>query len=230
MTSYNSPYDDEESEDGIWYAYRTGSLDLADNRALLAAGDLSVPLVYLLGTRRGWFQPSYPSYVIDDDRSVRRVLVAPGRLDAQTRIPTPIDDEVARSYAVRETRVRLHQARFRGLLLPPYRERCAICRLREVRLLDAAHIVPDRDAEGVAAVRNGVALCTIHHRAFDANLIGISPEYGVRVSQRLLEDDDGPMLDILKAAHGTWIELPRRPANRPEREFLAQRYATFASA
>src|SRR5581483_8440934 len=32
-------------------------------------------------------------------------------------------------------------------------------------------------------------------RAFDQHLIGVSPDYEVRVSRRLLEDDDGPMLD-----------------------------------
>jgi hypothetical protein len=28
--------------------------------------------------------------------------------------------------------------------------------------------------------------------------VGVSPDYGVRVTPRLLEDEDGPKLDLLK--------------------------------
>jgi hypothetical protein len=51
----------------------------------------------------------------------------------------------------------------------------------------------------VPTVSNGLSLCVIHHRAFDQKLVGVSPEYVVHVSRRLLEDEDGPMLDLLKA-------------------------------
>jgi putative restriction endonuclease len=47
------------------------------------------------------------------------------------------------------------------------------------------------------------------------------------VSRRLLEDDDGPMLDLLKGFHRRPIELPRRPAARPDRERLADRFDAF---
>jgi hypothetical protein len=47
-------------------------------------------------------------------------------------------------------------------------------------------------------VSSDVAPCTIHHGAYDQDLMGVSPDYDVRVSPRLLEDDDGPMLDLLK--------------------------------
>jgi hypothetical protein len=73
--------------------------------------------------------------------------------------------------------------------------------LKEPRLLDAAHIVPDTDAAGEPAVTNGLSLCSIHHRAFDEDLVGISPDYEVRVHPRLLDDEDGPMLELLKGAH-----------------------------
>jgi len=39
--------------------------------------------------------------------------------------------------------------------------------LRRQELLDAAHITPDSDAEGEPVVSNGVALCKLHHAAFD---------------------------------------------------------------
>ena len=125
---------------------------------------------------------------------------------------------------------RLHQGRFRGLVLTAYRDRCTICSLHESRLLDASHIVADADPAGVAAVRNGLAFCSIHHRAFDQNLVGISPDYDVQVAPRLLEDEDGPMLDLLKGFHGARITVPQSTAKRPDPELLARRYEQFTAA
>ena len=145
------------------------------------------------------------------------------------REPVPIDDAIERGYAVRETWVRLHQRRFRGAVLTAYRDSCAICRLKELRLLDAAHIVGDAQPGGEPLVSNGLSLCSIHHRAFDQNLVGISPDYEVHVSRNLLEDEDGPMLELLKTFHREPIVLPSRQAWRPDREQLAVRFERFAS-
>ena len=71
---------------------------------------------------------------------------------------------------------------------------------------------------------------SVHHRAFDQDLVGISPDYEVRVSRRLLDDEDGPMLELLKTAHAKPIVLPERRAWRPDREQLAVRFERFAGA
>ena len=66
-------------------------------------------------------------------------------------------------------------------------------------LLDAAHIVEDRhELLGQPLVRNGIPLSKIHHAAFDAHLIGIDPDYRLHVSERLLAQKDGPMLEAIK--------------------------------
>ena len=53
-----------------------------------------------------------------------------------------------RRYALREIKARfLHQASFRDAVLSAYGGRCAISRLPEPRLLDAAHIVMDADEQ-----------------------------------------------------------------------------------
>ena len=229
-TSANSPYDDEEIESGFRYAYRTGSIDQPDNRALRAALVLRAPLVYFVATRPGRYRPLYPCFVIDDDPALRSVVVTPGRRigPPDELEPRPIDDTIERRYTMRETRVRLHQARFRGRVLTAYRDSCAICRLKELRLLDAAHIVGDAEPSGDPAVSNGLSLCSIHHRAFDQNLVAISPDFEVHVSRRLLEDDDGPMLELLKTFHRAQIVLPARRAWRPDREQLAARFERFS--
>jgi putative restriction endonuclease len=228
-TSFKSPYDDEETELGFLYAYRSGSIDQPDNRALRAAHTLGVPIVYFVGVREGWYRPEYPYFVYEDRPLERRVLVAPADVIPGRSLERAeaISDELQRRYVVRTTRARLHQRRFRGLVLREYRDRCTICRLHEVRLLDAAHILGDATEHGEATVANGLSFCAIHHRAFDQHLIGVSPDYEVRVSRRLLEDDDGPMLDLLKGFHARPVELPPRVAARPDRDRMAVRYEAF---
>ncbi|HET7647831.1 MAG TPA: HNH endonuclease [Gaiellaceae bacterium] len=232
QTSAKSPYDDEQVESGFLYAYQAGPPEHPDNRALRSAHALAVPLVYFVATRAGWYQPIYPCFVVEDDPAARRVLVSPGEMvgPLDEREPVLVESPIERRYLVRETRVRVHQARFRGRVIPAYRDRCAICRLREARLLDAAHIVGDLEERGEPVVSNGLSLCSIHHRAFDQDLVGISPDYDVRVSERLLEEEDGPMLDLLKAFHRAEIVLPERRAHRPDRERLAERFERFAAA
>jgi len=80
QTSAKSPYDDEVIEDGFLYAYRAGDVDQPDNRALRAAHELQVPLVYFIGTRPGWYKPVFPCFVREDDPVARMVLVTPGAL------------------------------------------------------------------------------------------------------------------------------------------------------
>lgn len=232
QTSWKSPYGDKELEDGFLYAYRDGDIDQPDNRALRAAFTLKVPIVYFWSTRPGRYKPIYPCYVIADDPGARQVLLSPGRRAGpiDDLAPMPVEDPVERQYKVRETRVRMHQARFRGLVLDAYSDRCAICRLKESRLLDAAHIVGDVEEHGQPVVPNGLCLCSIHHRTFDQDLVGVSPDYTVHVSKRLLDDEDGPMLDLLKTFHAKQIVVPSRTALRPDRERLAVRFERFAAA
>jgi putative restriction endonuclease len=231
-TSYKSPYDDQETPDGFIYAYRAGDIDQPDNRALRAAFQLQVPIIYFVGTRPGWYRPEWPVYVTGDDTVARAVMLSRGKMvgaydEREAVLP---EDQIERRYALREMRVRLHQTRFRARVLPAYANQCAICRLKETRLLDAAHIVGDADEKGLPAVSNGLSLCTIHHRAFDEDLVGISPDYEVRVAPRLLEDEDGPMLDLLKKAHATMINVPKRKVMQPDRELLAVRFDAFRAA
>jgi putative restriction endonuclease len=229
QTSADSPYRDTETDDGFLYDYRSGPIDQADNRALRAAFEHNVPLVYYVGIEPGWYRPEYPIYVVDDDVAARQVLLSPGRR-TPTGVPHFITDDVARRYVVVEVRARLHQSRFRARVLPAYRHQCTVCQLKEVRLLDAAHIVGDAQERGEPAISNGLSLCSIHHRAYDTDLMGISPKYVVQVSGRLLDDEDGPMLDLLKEAHGRAIVLPRRAEHRPDPERLALRFERFAAA
>jgi putative restriction endonuclease len=222
-------YQDEGTEDGVLYRYQDGPIDNHFNSWLRNAHALQVPLVYFIGTRPHWYRPEYPAFVEADYQAERTVLISFGEMRGpyDERRPVRIGDAIERRYVVRQVKQRIHQAQFRGAVVPAYRDRCTICSLREIRLLDAAHIIADADERGEPLVSNGLSLCSIHHRAFDEDLVGVSPELEVRVSQRLLEDEDGPMLDVLKGFHRTTIAVPTRRVWRPDRERLATRFERF---
>lgn len=228
-TSFRGPYEDAETDDGVLYAYRAGSIDQPDNRALRHAHALGVPVVYFVAIRPGTYEAVFPCFIARDDPAGRVVLVQKGKMRGDFDEPEPvkIDDPLERRYVNRNVRVRVHQRRFRWRVLPAYRHQCAICRLKEVTLLDAAHIVGDVEARGEPTVDNGLSLCSIHHRAFDQHLVGVDPDYKVHVARDLLDEDDGPMLDLLKGFHTQEITLPRVVALRPDRERLAQRFDRF---
>jgi putative restriction endonuclease len=80
-------------------------------------------------------------------------------------------------------------------------------------------------------VPNGLAMCKIHHAAYDADIIGIRPDRVVEVRRDVLEETDGPMLRHgLQEMHGARIFLPRSRRDRPDPERLEERYGQFRAA
>ena len=225
-------YQDEQTPDGVLYRYQGEDPENHFNRWLRSAHLLDVPIVYFVGSRPNHYQPIYPTFVEQDYSAELRVLLTFGKMRGpyDERAPVHIPDLIERRYLVREVKQRIHQAQFRGAVLPAYQDRCAICRLREVRLLDAAHIVGDAEDAGEPVVSNGLSLCSIHHRAFDEDLVGVAPDLRVHVAGRLLNDEDGPMLDVLKGFHGSAIEAPTKRLWRPDPDRLEIRFARFRSA
>jgi putative restriction endonuclease len=225
-----APYDDELDADAgtILYHYRAGSIDQSDNRALRAAYAQQVPLIYFHGIAPGQYVVVAPVFVTHDDPAARAVLMQVGLPSADMGAHGPVSTPEVRRYALSELRVRLHQQKFRLDVLRAYRRRCAICSLREQSLVQAAHIVNDADPEGIAAVVNGLALCAIHHLAYDRNVLGIDPSGVVHIAPRLRREVDGPMLrEGLQGFHGHGIELPRRPEERPDPHRLEIRFVQF---
>ena len=162
---------------------------------------------------------------IDDSRVLGEGLV--GQVSEGMLEPDP-EVEIRRVYATRTFQQRLHQRRFRERVLQAYGEQCAMCRLRHQELLDAAHIIPDTDPDGAPAVSNGLALCKIHHTAFDRHFIGVRKDYLVEVRPDVLREEDGPMLlHGIQELQGTRILLPRAARLRPDPELLQRRYEQF---
>ena len=199
QTSYDGPYADEAgSDEGTFlYKYQGDDPTRWDNVALRRAGELRVPILYLYALKPGVYRALWPVFVDGDDPSSLTFML---RADAASELNQPIAAfaperlELQRRYRTAAVKQRLHQEQFRVLVLDAYREQCAMCRLKHVPLLDAAHIVADADPRGVAAVTNGLSLCKIHHSAFDVNILGIDQDYFVHVREDVLAETDGPML------------------------------------
>jgi putative restriction endonuclease len=233
QTSIESPYADERDAGAghFVYKYRGTDPDHADNRALRRAMTLRLPLLYLVAIDKGVYDAIVPVYVTTDDpQRFEFTLMADQSTITVGEPETPMA-AIRRAYATRAVMQRLHQHQFRRAVLHAYRERCAICTLRHVELLDAAHILEDRHELGEPVVSNGLGLCKIHHSAYDANIIGIDPDTRVHVRVDILNEIDGPMLRYgLQAIHDTALILPKRVSDRPNRAYLAERYERFLAA
>lgn len=228
ISTANGPYDDVESDDGLLhYAYQKGDEWGASNRKLRRAYETGQPLILFRKEQPNIYTPVLPVYVVDDRPDERSFTIA---LDESfTFVPNVRQlSDAQRRYARRLARQRLHQPAFRTRVLVAYNTSCAVCRLRHGALLDAAHIVPDSDERGTPTTDNGLAMCKIHHAAYDANMLGVTPNYEVRIALGLLDEIDGPMLKHgLQEMHGMQLQVPERAKDRPSREHLAWRYERF---
>ena len=218
-----------EGEDTVDYAFMGTDSDAAENRWLKEAMEQRTPIIYFLGVAPGRYQALQPAFIVDWDPRNARAKVAFGEgAPATASLPT---SSAERRYALRLVKERLHQSTFRQAVIDAYQARCALSGVPEPILLDAAHIVEDKNEKlGQPVVQNGIPLSKIHHAAFDAHLIGIDPSFQIHVAKRLLLQKDGPILEALKGLHGARLRLPAREHDRPDRERLDQRFKVFKSA
>jgi putative restriction endonuclease len=218
-----------EGDDSVDYAFMGQNPNVVDNQWLREAFENRIPIIYFLGIAPGRYQALFPVFISGWDAKRLKARVAFG-------VPTqdlfaPPENVLERRYALRTVKQRLHQASFREAVIAAYDGRCALSGLPESLLLDAAHIVEDKDEQfGQPVVPNGIPLSKIHHAAFDKHLIGIDPDCHLHVSGRLLELKDGPMLEALKGLDGQKIHLPRRLKDQPDRDRLALRFELFKTA
>ena len=230
VTSPDGPYADRELEGGLLrYSYQSGPQG-GKNLKLRRAMELHLPVIRFHKIAKATYTPIYPVYVIEDDPVAREFTLS---LDETLRAVPDLSSvsEIERRYAERVVRQRVHQPAFRARVMLAYEATCAVCVLRRAPLLDAAHIIGDGEALGDAVVPNGLSLCKIHHAAYDANLLGISPGYRIVINESLLRETDGPMLlHGLQEMDGRTMIVPRIAKERPDRERLATRFDQFLAS
>jgi putative restriction endonuclease len=80
-------------------------------------------------------------------------------------------------------------------------------------------------------VPNGLALCKLHHAAYDRNILGIKPDRIIEIRLDILRESDGPMLQHgLQGFQGRLIHTPRSRNLWPRPDLLAERYELFRKA
>ena len=112
---------------------------------------------------------------------------------------------------------------FRGQVLTAYQYRCALCDL-DVRIgnmsvgLEAAHI-KWHQAHGPNEERNGLALCSLHHKLFDRGVFTLSNSMSVIVSEAA--NGTRGFHEWVVTYHGKGIRVPQRPAYYPDENWVA---------
>lgn len=103
---------------------------------------------------------------------------------------------------------------FRRVVVQAYNHTCAVCGIRLLTpegrtAVAAAHIVPWSHSHNDDP-RNGLALCGLHHWAFDQGMITITPVHEVAVSTTIPEEDATASIRVLAG----------RVIKKPSEEFL----------
>lgn len=237
----SGPYDDGYSENGqLMYKYRGTDPKHPDNVGLRRLMTEKIPLIYFYRLDKGRYLATWPVFIIHDQPDKLTFTVAvddvhylPEGLVSNLGTLAVADDpevDARRRYITATVRQRVHQRSFRVRVLNAYQTQCAMCRLRHEELLDAAHIIPDTDPEGEPVISNGLALCKLHHAAYDRNFLAVKPDYTIEVRQTILDETDGPMLlHGLKEMHDNKILLPTKQKHWPDVSLLERRYRDFLS-
>lgn len=228
------PYRDEVGADGLLrYKWEGTDPDLYTNVGLRNAMKRRLPLIWFFGVGESRFQAIFPVYLVAEEKEKHQFVVDIDAANNPAVFNAPgVGVEalgVVKKYANRLARVRLHQRVFRSSVLRAYDSSCAVCNLKHTVLLDAAHIIPDRDEEGIASVQNGLALCKIHHAAFDAKILGVSPDLVVHIREDILKEVDGPMLKhgLQERHQQSLMSIPTKKSEKPSEDFLARSYELF---
>lgn len=129
----------------------------------------------------------------------------------------------ARRVEIVETRRAARDVQFRRKVLTAYGHRCAMCGV-QLRLLDAAHVLPVDQPGSTDETSNGVALCALHHRAYDRALVAFDPAYAIRINPKQVEEltalSRAGGLRQFQAALKPSLLLPPDPRDHPGRSFI----------
>ena len=129
----------------------------------------------------------------------------------------------SRRCAVISTKRALRDTSFRRRVLTAYSQSCAMCGV-QLELLDGAHILPVDHPDSSDGTDNGVALCTLHHRAYDRALVTFDTEYRTHVNRAsiagLRAANLAGGLDVFERALRPMLVLPPDRRDRPATHFV----------
>lgn len=159
----------------------------------------------------------------DDFDEVVNLVDAPPEVEREFIDTSEDESQAARRYRIVETMRAHREARFRPRVLQAYRHQCAVCPI-SLNLVDAAHIIPVRQAGSTDEITNGICLCRLHHAAFDNGLIGIRSDYRVVENPRTIARlDELSFLNGIGDFRAALLPSIRHPASievRPKPDYL----------
>ncbi len=121
---------------------------------------------------------------------------------------------------IREVKTRVNQSVFRQMVLSNYETKCAITGIDIPQLLYASHIIPwSQNEKERLNPENGICLSSLYDKAFDKELMGISTNHEVILSNELRKRKDAPYY----AKHFSIIEKQKIAVPLgylPRKEFL----------
>jgi len=172
------------------------------------------------GDREVWQTFSTDLGRLDDDCELILDHLKPGRQHSE-----PEMRELAEPPAsfIGETQqavvhIRKRQDFFRRSILASYDGKCCMSGVTTPELLIASHIVPwSSDVKNRLNPRNGLCLSAIHDKAFDRGLITVTPDFSIRVSEKIKEEGQRTKLGkMLSGLEGEKIVAPKRFLPAPE--------------
>ena len=179
------------------------------------------------------FRPDFIGSYASHLDALHRMGDQPDALSALSRIATDpagsersdleSDPQEPRRQVFVQTRKTLRALDFRDRVLTAYSHRCAVCDM-QLNLLDGAHILPVSEPGSTDETSNGVALCTLHHRAYDRALVTFDNDYRIHLSSlrvdELVEDGhDGKLPEFRRALRRT-LHLPPDRRDRPNQALV----------
>ncbi len=168
-----------------------------------------------------WYvENGLPLHNAEDDAPSAPALVGAGPEEERTFLDESENEiQAARRYDLVQTMRAYRDSQFRPAVLRAYRYRCTVCGCA-LKLVDAAHIVPVSFPESTDEVTNGLALCRLHHGAYDNALLGVRGDYRVIVNpeaeSRLAESNLDVGLEQFKAGLPDQIIPPTVIETRPD--------------
>lgn len=94
----------------------------------------------------------------------------------------------------------------------------------QLELIDAAHIIPVAATVSTDETTNGIALCKLHHAAFDRNLVSFNENYKIEISEKetesLIDKNLAGGLKEFKRNLKAAILLPADKRDYPNRDYI----------
>lgn len=135
-------------------------------------------------------------------------------------------DEVANSKrrtVIRTIATKYRAVNFRNKVLGAYGHKCAFCQV-QLALIDAAHIIPVSAPDSTDEIVNGIALCKLHHYAYDSNLVSFNDVYQIEISKSRCNElaavkQNGGIANFREALT-PMVQLPDNQALHPRAAYI----------